>query len=297
MAVSFFGDFDTTETVVIPFNTFDSNDPSASVTATNLANTDVDIHKDGSLTQRSSAAGVAVDIDVDGITGCHWVTIDLSDNTDAGFYANGSQYSVRIEGVTVDAGTINPWIGAFSIGRMLRPTTAGRTLDVTATGAAGIDWGNIENKTTANDLSATDIQLCDTVTTLTGHTVQTGDSFARIGAAGAGLTNINLPNQTMDIIGDITGNLSGSAGSVTGAVGSVTGAVGSVTGHTNQTGDTYALANGAAGFVAIDTVVDAVKVVTDKIVFTVANQVDANTKSINDATVVGDGNATPWDGA
>jgi hypothetical protein len=51
---------------------------------------------------------------------------------------------------------------------------------------------------------------------------------AEIGTAGAGLTNINLPNQTMDITGDITGNLSGSVGSVTGAVGSVTGAVGSV---------------------------------------------------------------------
>jgi hypothetical protein len=37
---------------------------------------------------------------------------------------------------------------------------------------------------------------------------------AEIGAAGAGLTNINLPNQTMDIIGSITGNLSGSVGSV-----------------------------------------------------------------------------------
>lgn len=49
-----------------------------------------------------------------------------------------------------------------------------------------------------------------------------------IGAAGAGLTNINLPNQTMDIVGNITGNLSGSVGSVTGAVGSVTGAVGSI---------------------------------------------------------------------
>jgi hypothetical protein len=51
---------------------------------------------------------------------------------------------------------------------------------------------------------------------------------AEIGAAGAGLTNINLPNQTMDIVGSITGNLSGSVGSVTGAVGSVTGAVGSI---------------------------------------------------------------------
>ena len=71
-----------------------------------------------------------------------------------------------------------------------------------------------------------------------------------IGAAGAGLTNINLPNQTMDIIGNITGNLSGS--------------VGSVTGHTNQTGDNFAIVNGAAGLVAIDTVVDALKVVIDK---------------------------------
>ena len=46
---------------------------------------------------------------------------------------------------------------------------------------------------------------------------------AEIGAAGAGLTAINLPDQTMNITGDITGNLSGSVGSVTGAVGSVAG--------------------------------------------------------------------------
>ena len=45
--------------------------------------------------------------------------------------------------------------------------------------------------------------------------------------------------------------------------GNVSGSVGSLTGHTVQTGDSYALANGATGFVAIDTVVDAVKVVTD----------------------------------
>jgi len=44
---------------------------------------------------------------------------------------------------------------------------------------------------------------------------QTGDSFGRIGVNGAGLTNIDLPNQTMDI----TGSLSGSVGSVTADVG------------------------------------------------------------------------------
>jgi len=89
---------------------------------------------------------------------------------------------------------------------------------------------------------------------------------AEIGAAGAGLTNINLPNQTMDI----TGNLSGSVGSVAGNVdGLVTGTVAGVTPAavadlgTVQTGDNFAIVNGTAGLVAIDTVVDAVKVVTD----------------------------------
>lgn len=52
---------------------------------------------------------------------------------------------------------------------------------------------------------------------------------AEIGVAGAGLTNINLPDQTMNITGNITGNVSGSVGSVTGNVGgNVVGSVGSV---------------------------------------------------------------------
>ena len=59
-----------------------------------------------------------------------------------------------------------------------------------------------------------------------------GDSFDRIGVAGAGLTAIDLPDQAMNITGNITGNLSGSVGSVTGNVGgNVTGSVGSVTGN------------------------------------------------------------------
>jgi len=42
---------------------------------------------------------------------------------------------------------------------------------------------------------------------------------------------------------------------------------------------------------ALTTVPAAIKVTTDKLVFTVANQVDANIQSINDANVVGDGTA------
>lgn len=44
-----------------------------------------------------------------------------------------------------------------AISTRLAPTVAARTLDVTATGAAGIDWGNIENATTAVNFTATTI--------------------------------------------------------------------------------------------------------------------------------------------
>lgn len=50
----------------------------------------------------------------------------------------------------------------------LTPTTAGRTLDVTATGAAGIDWGNVENPTTAVNLSATNIDVDQVVASVSG---------------------------------------------------------------------------------------------------------------------------------
>jgi hypothetical protein len=47
----------------------------------------------------------------------------------------------------------------------------------------------------------------------------------------------------------------------------------------------------------IDGIVDDIKAKTDSLTFTKSGEVDANMQSINDATVVGDGNATPWDGA
>lgn len=63
----------------------------------------------------------------------------------------------------VEEAVYDAMYGASAAGP-LQSTTAGRTLDVTAGGTAGIDWGNVENPTTAVDLSGTDIQLCDTVT-------------------------------------------------------------------------------------------------------------------------------------
>ena len=52
----------------------------------------------------------------------------------------------------------------------------------------------------------------------------------------------------------------------------------------------------AAALATTDAVCDAIKVKTDQMVYTKANELDVNTVSINNAEVVGDGNATPWDG-
>ncbi len=112
MSVPYYGDFLDNDVVNIPFNTFSSNDPAASVTATDLADADIFVHKDGSATA-ITVDGATIDIDAPGV-GAHMVTIDT--NADAA-YVTGSEYAVRINGVTVDGGTINAWIGAFSIER------------------------------------------------------------------------------------------------------------------------------------------------------------------------------------
>jgi len=73
-----------------------------------------------------------------------------------------------------------------------------------------------------DDGTATYSRTTDSMQAIRDH-IGNGSNLTESGGTGDQLTAINLPNQTMDI----TGNLSGSVGSVTGAVGSVTGSVGS----------------------------------------------------------------------
>ena len=67
-------------------------------------------------TERSSLAGVTQLEDFDS-TGIHSVYIDLSDNTDAGFYAAGNEYQVAITGTVIDTKTVNAVIASFAIQR------------------------------------------------------------------------------------------------------------------------------------------------------------------------------------
>ena len=86
------GDVPASSTLYIPFASYGKTN-GESITLTGLAVTDIEIYKNGSTTQRSSDNGYTLldtdGIDFDGITGIHGFSVDLSDNTDAGFYAVG----------------------------------------------------------------------------------------------------------------------------------------------------------------------------------------------------------------
>ena len=136
MAVPYYGDFAEDDTVLIPFNTFDSNDPSASVTVTDLADADIKVHKDGSVDEIATD-GASVTINFDSITGNHLITINTSAHTD---YTTGSEYAVRLEGITIDAATVNAWVGAFSIER------AGGVLALLKAGTVKVDVETIKTQ-------------------------------------------------------------------------------------------------------------------------------------------------------
>src|SRR3990167_2744352 len=125
------------------------------------------------------------------------------------------------------------------------PTTKGRSTDVSATGEVGIDWANIGSPTTAQNLSATNIDTDQVVASVSGAvnsvtsgvTVTTNNDKTGYSLSNADKTGYSLSSpQTVDITGNITGNLSCSVGSVTGNLGgdvqgNVDGSVASVTGN------------------------------------------------------------------
>lgn len=128
---------------------------------------------------------------------------------------------------------VKTWNDLATVALPLVPTTAGRTLDVTATGAAGIDWGNVENQGTAVSLTSTSVAVATavaTVTTVTNLTnAPTNGDFTAVMKTSIGTAV--AASAVASVTGNVGGNVVGSVGSVVGAVGSVTGAVGSVTGN------------------------------------------------------------------
>jgi hypothetical protein len=127
------------DTVPIPFATYGGTD-GESITCSGLAVTDIEIYKDGSPTQRASDSGYTLldtdGIDFDSLTGIHGFSIDLSDDTDAGFYEVGSWYWVVVSAITVDSQTVSFIAAMFRIQSATRGMS-GTALPNAAADAAG----------------------------------------------------------------------------------------------------------------------------------------------------------------
>lgn len=79
----------------------------------------------------------------------------------------------------------------------LQPTVPGRTLDVTAAGNAGLDWGNVENQATPVNLSATNIDQDQAITTVLGNVNGTVG-----GVAAGGITLTSFDVDALEAISD-----------------------------------------------------------------------------------------------
>jgi uncharacterized protein YunC (DUF1805 family) len=232
----------------IPFHTFDSN--GASITLTGLAVTDIEIYKNGSVTQRSSDNGYALldtdGIDFDGITGIHGFSIDLSDNTDAGFYAAGSFYWVVISAVTIDTRTVNFIAATFFIGALASQASVDTIDDFLDTEIAAIKAKTDNLPSDPADDSDIDSQLASIATK-----VDTIDDFLDTEIAAIKAKTDNLPADPAD------------ASDIAGAFTTLSGKVDTI--------DDF-----------LDTEIAAIKAKTDSLTFTDAGKVDATIQAAAD---------------
>lgn len=154
-------------------------------------------------------AGITLTADFDSRTGLNQVRVVASSGNG---YATATNVSLVITTGTVGGSSVVGYeVASFSIENRsaVMPTTAGRTLDISAGGEAGVDWANVGSPTTTVNLS--------------GTTISTSQAVASVSGA----------------VGSVTGNV---GGNVTGSVGSVTARV---TANTDQlAGQTVTAASG-----------------------------------------------------
>lgn len=291
--MTYSGDIALGKTLYVNFDTLLNN-----VLTTLAGSPVISAYPDGSTTEITG--GITLTVDFDGRTGSHLVTIVA---TSGNGYATGTDYCLRITTGTVGGLTaVGRIVGSFSIEKRsaLRPTTADRTLDVSATGEGGVDWGNVGSPTTANGLTGTTIATSQVVASVTGAVGSvTGAVGSVTGAVGSVTGNVggNVTGSVGSVTGNVGGNVVGSVGSVAGAVASVTGNVGgNVTGSVGSVVGAVGSVTGAVGSVTGNVggnVVGSVGSVAGAVASVTAT-VNADVKKINGTTVNGDGSVTPW---
>jgi hypothetical protein len=212
----------------------------------------VSVYKDNNTTQ--DTAGVTLTTNYDGVTGLNFVSI----STSTAFYVDGSSYECVITTGTVDSvSVVGSCVGRFTMRDQayLYPTTTGRTLDVSATGEAGLDWANVGSPTTTVGLTNTTISTSQAVASVSGS----------------------------------VGSVSGAVGSVTGAVGSI--ASGGITSASFAAGAIDASAIATDAITSAELSASAVQEIADGVLSRKLNMAgnisDVSVTSVSSATFTG----------
>lgn len=173
----------------------DDTDGKTAETGLTIANTDIKIHKAGATTLANKNSGGATHIS----NGVYYAVFDDTDTNTVG----SGQISIHVSGALpvrrdfcVLPSAIYDWLTAGAA--PLSPTVAGRTLDVSAGGEAGLDWANIGSPTTTQNLSATNIDVDQVVASVSGAV---GSVTGAVGS----------------VTGDVGGNVTGTIGGLTAA--------------------------------------------------------------------------------
>lgn len=163
--MTYLGDYLLGATVDFKWSTVNSS--GASITRS--TNGTINVYKSNDLTQRTAGIVDTEDFDFTGIHHC-------SINTTDGFYIANTDYQVVLSAATIDTQTVNAVIGHFSI------QNRSSSLDITSLTNLIATFDG-----TGYGFTNSTIPI---VTTLTGHTPQTGDSYTLIGNSGVGLTHL-----------------------------------------------------------------------------------------------------------
>jgi hypothetical protein len=144
-------DFPLGETVDFKFTTRQFSD---GVPTTLAGSPVVEIYEDNSITQITTAETLTADFD--GITGLNNLRVVATGGN--GFESGKSYACVISTGTVGGTSVVGEVVAQFTIERSpaLRPTTAGNTLDVAATGEAGVDLGNVTGTLTNANVAAFD---------------------------------------------------------------------------------------------------------------------------------------------
>jgi hypothetical protein len=312
-----FGNVPAGAVLPIFFSTY-AGSTGASVTLTGLAVTDIEIYKGTSITQRSSDAGYALidtdGIDVDGVTGIHAFSVDTGDNTDSGFFAAGSFYTVVVSAVTVDSQTVNFIAATFRLvaaessagvnksdvshfGGTAGTFSSGRP-EVNTTHAAGTAWGS--GAITAASIASDAITAAKIASNAITSAKVATDAIGAAQLAADAVTEIQSGLATAASLATVATYVDTEVAAILAAVDTEVAAiktvVDAVQAKTDNLPSDPADASVVAGLIGgVDTKVDAIQAKTDSLTFTQAGVVDANITHVNEAAVGGDGQpGTEW---